>query len=67
LGNILRSLLWVKHNIFIDTFDSKLGEVGNDGAPFSWKMDDDDKTKLNRLVVAIYLARVNFWTYELFH
>jgi hypothetical protein len=34
-------------------FDSKPGEVGNasdpSGAPF-WKMDGDDKTKLNRLV-----------------
>jgi hypothetical protein len=53
LGNILRILLWVNHNIFIDMFDSKLGEVGNDGAPFSWKLEDDDKTKLNRLVVVI--------------
>ena len=49
--NILRSLL--KHNLIIAMFDGELGEVGNDSDPSGalfWKMDEDNKTKLNRLV-----------------
>lgn len=49
--NILRSL--PKHNLIIGMFDSELGEVGNDSDPSGalfWKMDKDNKTKLNRLV-----------------
>ncbi|XP_066379317.1 uncharacterized protein [Miscanthus floridulus] len=41
---------WDEICIILARFEtkSKLGEVGNDGVPFSWKLDDDDKTKLNR-------------------
>ncbi|CAL5051866.1 unnamed protein product [Urochloa decumbens] len=44
------TLDWDEICIILARFEtkSKLGEVGNDGAPFSWKIDDDDKTKLNR-------------------